>query len=640
MFHFLLNMLNGSPVPEAGATALEESRFSGQLHLHTVDLAVGDVVLCAYGRGRVVQVCSDTQQVAVCLSSWRLTGRSKVTCYLACDDVAVVRLKKISEMSVHEMVGFVQELKEKAAREFAAKDYASALLTSTRAIDAAQYVNRKSGSSSSVLQLTVVTLMVACIIRAAACCCKLDQPNEAETITRDALVIIGNTLEPTLGGSIRAQVSKDDHGYSRVFGEWRVKNLLVLARVSIEQQDYEQALQVLDNARAVSTTYAASECTRTPPLESSRRPSVSSDDPHEKHITVTMWEVLCESERKEEELSGSPWVDIGDDDGDDDAHPVSLETRDAIQRIADLLVRETERKRNKREQLVHSAPRFTNNETDKPIPEERKNVVNITPLSLPQESSTERQQEDELSHSSVESSLCVNIDDGEENDFDPPPLSDEIAASLLQQNPQEAAKEEQQIHYKLGALPQVDVDEGKKEDFDPMPRSLVPKSSSLERTEEAHQGHNMVDSSPRVIEDKEPVRKESDSQLLSLVAGSAVETPPPLRGESSQERKKFEKRVHAILGVSPRVAVDDGKKEIFDPQAQSVATRSPTKVSAPFLQREVSPEPQAKEQWTLDVPVVSPMVAKDTHTSSGKLNKAKERGTTDKRYDLCVDIAL
>jgi hypothetical protein len=129
MLHFLLNMLNKSPVPAAGTTASEKSPFSGQLHLYTVGLAVGDVVLCAYGRGRVVQVCSDTQKVAIRLSSWRLAGRSKVTCYLASKDVVVVRLKKISEMSVQEMLGFVQELKEKAAREFAAEDYAAALLT-------------------------------------------------------------------------------------------------------------------------------------------------------------------------------------------------------------------------------------------------------------------------------------------------------------------------------------------------------------------------------------------------------------------------------------------------------------------------------------------------------------------------------
>jgi hypothetical protein len=599
MLHFLLNLLNGSgsPAPEtAGMTVAKEtseSSFSGQLHLYTVDLAVGDIVLCTYGRGRVVQVDHETQRVAVNLSSWRLTGSSKATCYLASHEVVVVRLKKISEMSVHEMVIFVQELKEKAAREFAAEDYAAALLTATRAIDAAQYVNRKSGSSSSILQLNVVTLTIACSIRAAACCHRLDQRDEAATIARDALVIIGNTLEtPKLEGSIRTHVSqKADHGINRVFGEWRVKNLLVLARVSIESKEYDQALEVLDNARAVSTTYATSQCTRTAPLEIAKHRSVfSSDDPNNKRISVTMCEVLCESERKEEELSGSsPWVDIGDDDGQDDVNPVSLETSDAIKRIADLLVRETARKRNRREKLT----RTTENEAEKPnIPQERNSVVSITPLSLPQESSAERQQEDELARSSFESSLRVNIDAGEEKDLDPPLLSlerksvvDESAASLLRPNPQEGTNN----------------DEEKKDDFDTQPPSLVAGSIAratsppLPSSGEAHQGHNMLDSSPRVIEDKEPVREESESQLLSLVVGSTAEvTPPPLRGESSLERKKFEQRVHDILGVSPRAAVDDGQKEevffgdgkeeeVSDQQAHSVATRNTVKVSAPFL---------------------------------------------------------
>jgi hypothetical protein len=616
MLHFLLNLLNGSgsPVPEAGTTASEGSKscFSGQLHLYTVDLAVGDVVLCAYGRGRVVRVCSDTQRVAVCLSSWRLSGRSKVTCYLASHEVVVVRLKKISEMSVHEMVMFVQELKEKAAREFATKDYAAALLTSTRAIDAAQYVNRKSGSSSSILQLNAVTLTVACSIRAAACCRQLNQSHEAATIAQDALVIIGNTLEaPKLDGSIRTHVkNKRDHGYNRVFGEWRVKNLLVLARVSIEQQDYEQALQVLDNARAVSTTYATSDCTRTPPLKSSRRGSLSSDDdPDDKRISVTMCEVLCESERKEEELSGSPWVDIGDDDGEDDVRPVSLGTSDAIKRIADLLVRETARKRNRREKLVHnmfgsSSPRTPENETEKAIPQERESVVHITPLSLPQEISTERQREDELSRSSVDSSLCVNINSGKDKDFDTPGLSletksavDEIAASLLRPNPQEGTNDEEKKNDFGTQPPSLEVGSTVRATSPPLPR----KSS-----DEAHQCHNMLDSSPRVIEDEERVREEADSQLLSLVVDSDIEaTPPLLRGDSSLERKKFEQRVHDILGVSPRrVAVDDGQKEEdFDRQ-----------VSAPFLRREVSPERQAKEQWGISIPVASPMVTKHEAT--------------------------
>jgi hypothetical protein len=203
----------------------------------------------------------------------------------------------------------------------------------------------------------------------------------------------------------------------------------------------------------------------------------------------------------------------------------------------------------------------------------------------------------------LESSLCVNID--------PPQLAletkssvDAIAASLLQhQNPQEGT-----------------TDDDKKDDYDTKPLSLVVGSKVRESSaplatkswDEAHQGHNVLDSSPRVINDKELVRVESDSQPLSLVAGGAAEvTPPPLRGESSRERKRFEQRVHDILGVSPRVTVDDGKKEeVCDQQAQSVATRSTVKVSAPFLRREVSREGQVKEQWALGKRVVSPMVAK------------------------------
>jgi hypothetical protein len=274
-------------------------------------------------------------------------------------------------------------------------------------------------------------------------------------------------------------------------------------------------------------------------------------------------------------------------------NPVSPETSDAIKRIAALLVKETARKRNKREKLFH--------ETEKPnIPQERKHAERIKPISLAQENSTEQQEEDELSHSSPDSPLCVNIDAREaEEDVYPLTLSREKKNTV---NPQEGTN-----------------DEERKGDLDTQPLSLVVEGTakatspplSTHYPDEAHQSHNILKSSPRVIEDKEPVREESVSQPLSLVAGSEIDvTAPPLRGESSRERKKFEQRMHNILGVSPRVAVDDGKKgEVFDQQAKSVAVRNAVKVSAPFLRNEVSPERQAKEQWALGIPVASPMVA-------------------------------
>jgi hypothetical protein len=54
--------------------------------------AVGNAVLCIYGRGRVLEVLSEKKQVAVRLSSWRLAKGSSswVTCYLSTSAVQVV----------------------------------------------------------------------------------------------------------------------------------------------------------------------------------------------------------------------------------------------------------------------------------------------------------------------------------------------------------------------------------------------------------------------------------------------------------------------------------------------------------------------------------------------------------------------
>ena len=75
---------------------------------------VGSEVSTNYGRGKVTEIRQDGKMVVVRISSWRLAGRSTVTCHLSTDSVQVIRPKKIFEMSIFEKVEHAQELKEQA----------------------------------------------------------------------------------------------------------------------------------------------------------------------------------------------------------------------------------------------------------------------------------------------------------------------------------------------------------------------------------------------------------------------------------------------------------------------------------------------------------------------------------------------
>lgn len=75
----------------------------------SIEPTVGCEVSTQFGRGTVVEIRHNANDksinsVVVRISSWRLAGRSSVTCYLSREAVQVVRPKKIYEMSVYEKV--------------------------------------------------------------------------------------------------------------------------------------------------------------------------------------------------------------------------------------------------------------------------------------------------------------------------------------------------------------------------------------------------------------------------------------------------------------------------------------------------------------------------------------------------------
>ena len=99
---------------------------------------IGNSVVTTFGRGRIVDVRKDSM-LEVRITSWRLAGRSTVTCYLVPSAVRIVQHRKQHEMTTYEKVDLGQELKQKASVKFAEKNYMDALLLYSKAVDAGKF---------------------------------------------------------------------------------------------------------------------------------------------------------------------------------------------------------------------------------------------------------------------------------------------------------------------------------------------------------------------------------------------------------------------------------------------------------------------------------------------------------------------
>lgn len=235
----------------------------------SVDPVVGSDVVCQFGRGRVIEVRSGPHQVVVVqLSSWRLAGRSTITCYLARNAVQVVRKQHLYEMSVFERVEYAAELKTEAAAAFRTKDYATARVTYARAIEAVKYVQHSKQSSNEV-RADLLTVLITCSNNAATCSSQLGNWDDALNYARNAVALL-DALEAKVGASKIHKIMNCD-GYSdvKLFGEWRVKSYLVQAKSLAEINETAQAIEILKKAHQVIAKYADKKYANDPKLKSS-----------------------------------------------------------------------------------------------------------------------------------------------------------------------------------------------------------------------------------------------------------------------------------------------------------------------------------------------------------------------------------
>ena len=223
-----------------------------------------DVVLGTIGRGCVTEVRDDEEDIktiVVELTNWHLAGRSKVKVYSniskflskiptedskSKDLFRVVRKKRVFEMNIYERIEHAKELKQKAIPHFVQGEYSKALDLFSTAIYAVR-MQEHSPESTNEMRADLVEIMISCSNNAASCYVKLKRWEEAEQQARNALLLI-DALDGKRGQKIHLILKEGGLSDLKIFGEWRVKSYLIIARAEAEQQEYAMALARLKQA--------------------------------------------------------------------------------------------------------------------------------------------------------------------------------------------------------------------------------------------------------------------------------------------------------------------------------------------------------------------------------------------------------
>lgn len=229
----------------------------------SVPPSIGDDVICEYGRGVLTEIADEKYTIE--LASWRLSGRSNVTCHVTTPP-KVVRKHTLGEMDSAEKVALAKSQKVQAAKFFSEKDYSGALNTYASAVDKVRNVQHDHTSSNEV-RADLVVIMITCSNNAATCCIKLAKWEEASKFAKNALIML-DALYGKRGMKIHTILNKEGIIDAKLFGEWRVKSYLVVARACMEQGEVEDAIAILKKAKGLGMPYidefsSSDQCSRT-----------------------------------------------------------------------------------------------------------------------------------------------------------------------------------------------------------------------------------------------------------------------------------------------------------------------------------------------------------------------------------------
>jgi tetratricopeptide (TPR) repeat protein len=268
--------------------------YTTQTDFPSVPPHVGDEVVTLYGRGVVEQIRQDTDMAfaVVKLSSWRLAGRSRVTCTLALLSVQVVRTQRLYEMNVYEKVDYAQQLKQEASTFFARKDYPQALTLYARAVDAVRYVQHQADSSNHV-RADLLLLLITCSNNAATCCMQVKQFDEALKFAKNASVLIEALMEKK-GSNINKILQQDGYNEIKLYGEFYVKSLLVQGKALMEKGETVEAIAVLKQAHECIAKYTTEEYTQNEAYKKSVQQLLSNSK------EVKKVHAMCKEKRKAE----------------------------------------------------------------------------------------------------------------------------------------------------------------------------------------------------------------------------------------------------------------------------------------------------------------------------------------------------
>lgn len=216
----------------------------------SVPPSIGDDVICEYGRGVLTEIADEKYTIE--LASWRLSGRSNVTCHVTTAP-KVVRKHTLGEMDSAEKVALAKSQKVQAAKFFSEKDYLGALNTYASAVDKVRNVQHDHTSSNEV-RADLVVIMITCSNNAATCCIKLAKWEEASKFAKNALIML-DALFRKKGMKIHTILNNEGIIDAKLFGEWRVKSYLVVARACMEQGEVEDAIAILKKAKGLGMPY-------------------------------------------------------------------------------------------------------------------------------------------------------------------------------------------------------------------------------------------------------------------------------------------------------------------------------------------------------------------------------------------------
>jgi len=216
---------------------------------------VGDDVKTLFGRGTITAIRDDSVLV-VRISSWRLSGRNTVTCYLSPSDpnIQVVRPKTVYQMSVYEKVENAQKLKADASVKFTAKQFKEALELYSEAVNSVRYAQHTQNSTNE-LRADLLVVMITCCNNAATCCIQLQDWDKAYKFGKNALVLLEALYKKRGDSKIHDVLNQEGFGDSQLFGTWKVKSYIVIARGLAEKFDTEEALEHLKKGQEMLTIF-------------------------------------------------------------------------------------------------------------------------------------------------------------------------------------------------------------------------------------------------------------------------------------------------------------------------------------------------------------------------------------------------